>query len=126
MSGRDVVFIRGLRVEAVIGVYEWERSIRQQLVLDLEMQADVRAAASSDAIADALDYQAVADGVRALVQASSFQLVESLAERIATLLLQEFGIAWLRLRLAKPGAVDGAQDVGVLIERSRQDVFAPE
>lgn len=121
MTGRDVVFIRGLRVEAVIGVHAWERAIRQVLVLDLEMQSDVRAAARHDRIADALDYEAVAGRVRALAQASSFQLVESLAECIATVLLKEFGIAWLRLRLAKPGAVDGAQDVGVLIERSRQD-----
>jgi dihydroneopterin aldolase len=119
MTGRDVVFIRGLRVDAVIGVHDWERAIRQALVLDLEMQADVRTAALHDRITDALDYEAVARRVRGLAQASSFQLVESLAERIATVLLQEFGIAWLRLRLAKPGAVDGAQDVGVLIERAR-------
>jgi dihydroneopterin aldolase len=119
MNGGDLVFIRGLAIDALIGVHQWERGIRQTLLIDLEMQADIRAAAATDRLGDTLDYHAVAERVKALVRESSFQLLEALAERIATTLLAEFGIGWLRLRLAKPGAVPGAQDVGVLIERSR-------
>jgi 7,8-dihydroneopterin aldolase/epimerase/oxygenase len=113
----DIVFIRELRVDALIGVYDWERSLRQTLVFDLEMGADIRPAASSDDIALALDYHAVSLRLAAIVQSSSFQLVESLAETVASTLMREFAIPWLRLRIAKPGAVPGALEVGVVIER---------
>jgi dihydroneopterin aldolase len=113
----DIVYIRGLRADAVIGVYEWERHIRQTLVIDLEMRFSTRAAAASDALPDALDYHAVATRVREMVEGNTLQLIEGLAEGIAATLIAEFGISWLRLKLAKPGAVPWAEEVGVVIER---------
>jgi dihydroneopterin aldolase len=110
------VYIKGLRAQAVIGVYDWERLIRQPLVIDLEMASDTARAAASDAIADALDYAAIAQQVLALVEGSEFQLLETLADAIATMVMRDFGVPWLRLRLSKPGAVAEADDVGVIIE----------
>lgn len=112
----NIVYIRGLRAQAVIGVYEWERHIRQPLVLDLEMASDTGRAAASDQIADALDYAAISGRVVALVEASEYQLLETLAEAVARMITREFGVPWLRLRLSKPGAVAAAEDVGVSIE----------
>ena len=120
----DKVFIEGLEIEAVIGVYDWERRIRQPLVFDLELGFDNRGPAMSDAIADALDYKVVGDRLVELVSASSFQLVESLAEQCALTVLREFGVEWLRLKLRKPGALRGARSVGVEIERTRADAEA--
>ena len=116
----DIVFVRELRADAVIGVYDWERKIRQTLVLDLEMGSDNRRAARQDAIEDALDYAAVCARVGAYIEASEFELIETLAENIADLVLREFQVPWLRLRLCKPGAVAEARDVGVLIERGER------
>ena len=116
----DIVFLRDLRIETVIGIYDWERKIRQEVILDLEMGCDIRKAAASERIEDALDYKAVAKRLIAFVGASEFQLVETLAERCAEILLQEFGIPWVRLSLNKIGAVTGARDVGVLIERGER------
>ena len=113
----DIVFLRGLRADAVIGIHDWERRIRQTLVIDLDLATDVRAAAARDHIDDALDYDTVAGRVTALVEGSEFQLIESLAEAIVTLLREEMGITWLRLRLAKLGAVANADSVGLEIER---------
>ncbi|MGH8162522.1 MAG: dihydroneopterin aldolase [Gammaproteobacteria bacterium] len=113
----DRVLIEGLTLEATIGIYEWERRIRQRLVLDLELGRDIARAAASDDIADALDYKAVAKRVRALVEGSSYKLVESLAETVATVVREEFGVPWLRVAVRKPGAVTGAANVGVVIER---------
>lgn len=113
----DKVFIEGLEVDAVIGVYEWERSIRQRLRLDIEMDFDCRAAAVSDALADALDYHAVAKAVTALVEASQYELLEALGERIAALVLGDFAVNRVRLTVRKPGAVDNAVAVGIVIER---------
>ncbi len=112
----NIVYIRGLRAQAVIGVYEWERHIRQTLVLDLEMASDTARAAASDQIADALDYAAISGRVVALVEASEYQLLETLADAVARMITREFGVPWLRLRLSKPGAVAAAEDVGVIIE----------
>jgi len=112
----NIVYIRGLRAQAVIGVYEWERHIRQTLVLDLEMASDTARAAASDQIADALDYAALSGRVVALVEASEYQLLETLADAVARMITREFGVPWLRLRLSKPGAVAAAEDVGVIIE----------
>lgn len=112
----NIVYIRGLRAQAVIGVYEWERHVRQTLVLDLEMASDTTRAAASDQIADALDYAALSERVVALVEASDYQLLETLADAIARMITQDFGVPWLRLRLSKPGAVAAAEDVGVIIE----------
>ena len=117
----DIVYIRELRIETIIGIYEWERRIRQSVVLDLEMAADIARAAATDNIADALNYKAVAKRVIAFVEASQFQLVETLAERVAEIVLEEFGVAWLRLRVNKEGALRGARDVGVVIERGQRD-----
>lgn len=113
----DIVFIRDLRVDTVIGVYDWERAIRQTVSVDLDMATDVAKAAGSDAIADALDYKAVAKRLIAFIGESDFQLVETLAERCAAIVMEEFGVPWLRLRIAKPGAVRGSREVGVLIDR---------
>lgn len=113
----DKVFIEGLRADAVIGVYDWERRIRQDLRLDLELAFDNRKPAASDDVADTLDYDAISRRLTAFVQASGFGLVETLAERCAELLIREFGVTWLRLRVTKPGAVANAAGVGVIIER---------
>jgi dihydroneopterin aldolase len=116
----DVVYIRGLKVDAVIGVYDWERSIRQTLVLDLELACDNRAAAATDAIEDAVDYDTISGRILAYVGDSEFQLIETLAERVAELVQREFAVPWVRLQLAKPGAVAAAQSVGVIIERGER------
>ena len=113
----DRVFIEDLRVETVIGIFDWEREIKQAVSLDLEMAFDIRAAARSDSIADALDYKAVAKRLIRFIEESEFQLVEALAERCASIVLEEFPVTWLRLRLSKPGAVRGSSAVGVIIER---------
>ena len=115
----DIIFLRDLRISTVIGIYDWERRIRQTVSLDLEMGADIRKAAASDAIEGTLNYKAVAKRVIAFVEESQFQLVETLAERVAELVLREFPIPWLRLRLNKTGAVRGARDVGVIVERGQ-------
>ena len=116
----DKVFIEGLEIEALIGIYDWERRIRQTLVFDLEMGFDNRVPAASDDIADTLNYKAVSKRLIDYVSQSDFGLVETLAERCAQIVMDEFGIAWLRLKLSKPGAVRGARAVGVIIERTRQ------
>ncbi|MGA9335159.1 MAG: dihydroneopterin aldolase [Rudaea sp.] len=116
----DTVFIQDLRIETVIGIYDWERKIRQTVALDLEMAFDNRVPAASDRIEDALDYKSVAKRLIAFVEASHFDLVETLAERCAEIVHNEFGVNWLRLRLAKPGAVTGSAAVGVTIERGNK------
>ena len=113
----DIVFLRDLKVETLIGIFDWEREIRQTVALDLEMAADVARAARTDQIEDALDYKSVAKRVIEFIGASEFQLVETLAERTAEIILNEFDVPWVRLRLNKVGAVRGAQGVGVVIER---------
>lgn len=113
----DKIFLRDLRIETVIGIFDWEREIKQTVVLDLEMGTDVARAAASDHIDDALDYKAVAKRLIAFVEESEFQLVETLAERCAAIVQEEFSVPWLRLTLNKIGAVRGARDVGVMIER---------
>lgn len=115
----DKVFIEGLEIEALIGIYDWERRIRQVLVFDLEMAFDNCRPAASDAIADTLNYKEVSKRLIDYVGQSDFGLVETLAERCAAIVLDEFRVPWLRLKLSKPGAVRGARAVGVVIERSR-------
>lgn len=115
----DKVFIEGLEIDALIGIYDWERRIRQTLVFDLEMGFDNRLPASSDDINHTLNYKAVSKRLEAYVGASGFGLVETLAERCAEIVLQEFEVNWVRLKLSKPGAVRGARAVGVIIERTR-------
>jgi dihydroneopterin aldolase len=117
----DIIYIRNLKIETVIGVFDWERRIRQTVNLDLEMAADIRKAAVSDNIHDALDYLAVSQRLTAFVSASEFLLVETLAEKIAEIVQQEFQVPWLRLRLSKPGALRNAQEVGVIMERGKME-----
>lgn len=121
----DHVFIEGLEIDALIGIYDWERRVRQTLVFDIEMAFDNRVPAATDDIADTLNYKAVSKRVIAYVQASEFGLVETLAERVAQIILDEFGVRRLRLKLSKPGAVRGARAVGVVIERSRSGDTLP-
>lgn len=115
----DKVFIRDLRIPAVVGIFDWERRIRQEIRLDIEMGFDIGKAAASDSIDDTLDYKAVAKRVDAFVRDSSYQLVEALAENVAQLVLDEFPVESVKLTLNKTGAVSIAKDVGVIIERSR-------
>ncbi len=116
----DIIYLRDLRIDTIIGIYEWERRVRQTVIIDLEMAADIRRAAATDNIEDTLNYKAVAKRLIAFVGESSFQLVETLAERIAEIVLREFDVPWVRLRVNKQGAVRGARDVGVIIERGEQ------
>jgi dihydroneopterin aldolase len=113
----DIIFLHDLRVETVIGIWGWERKIRQTVAIDLDMSADIRRAAASDSVEDTLNYKLVSKRVQQFVADSSFQLVETLAERIAEIVLGEFDVAWVRVRVNKPGAIRGARDVGILIER---------
>jgi len=113
----DIVFIEDLKVDTVIGIYDWERQIRQTISIDLEMAHDIRPASKEDTIDLCLDYKSVAKRVISFVEQSEFQLVETLAEKIAEIIREEFHVPWLRLKLSKPGAVRGSKNVGVLIER---------
>jgi dihydroneopterin aldolase len=115
----DTIFLHELNVETVIGIEDWERKIRQTVSIDLEMGADIRRAAETDSIDNALNYKAVAKRVQRFVAESEFQLVETLAEKIAELVLQEFELPWIRVRASKPGAIRGAKNVGVLIHRTK-------
>lgn len=117
----DIVYIRDLRVETVIGIFVWEREIRQTVSLDLEMASDIRPAAKSDDIKDALDYKAISKRLIQFIESSDYQLIEALAEAIAAIVQTEFAVSWLRLRVSKPGALRGAQDVGLIIERGSRD-----
>jgi dihydroneopterin aldolase len=113
----DIIFLRGLQIDTVIGIYDWERQIRQTVIIDLELATDIRRAAATDDIAHTLDYKAVSKRITAFVEESTFFLVETLAERITGILLEEFSVPWVRLTLNKKGAISGATDVGIRIER---------
>ena len=116
----DKIFIHALKAEAIIGIYDWERQVRQTVLIDLEFAADVRKAALTDSIDDTLNYKRVAKRILAFVESSQFHLVETLAEHVAMLVLDEFGISWVRITLSKPGAVRSSRDVGVSVERDRE------
>ncbi len=113
----DIIYLSDLKIETVIGVYDWEREIKQNVILDLEMGTDIRRAAETDNIDDTLNYKAVSKRVIDFVEQSEFELVETLAERIVAIIREEFSVPWVRLRLNKKGAVSAAVDVGVIIER---------
>lgn len=121
----DIVYIHELRVETIIGIYDWEREHRQIVSLDLEMGTDIGPAAATEDIALALDYHAVAMRLIGYIESSEFLLLESMAESVAALVMREFSVPWLRLRVGKPGAVAGARDVGVLIERGARTSAQP-
>ena len=125
-STTDVIFLAGLTVDCIVGIWDWERRVKQKVVLDLEMAADVRRAAATDSIEDTLDYKRVAKRLLGFVGDSQYQLVETLAERVAELVITEFDVPWVRVRLNKQGAIRGARDVGILIERRREDYAAPK
>lgn len=116
----DIVFIHDLQIETVIGIYDWERKIRQTISLDIEMATDIRKSARSDSIEDTLSYKTVAKRLIEFVEASDYELVEALAEKICSIILEEFDVPWVRLKLSKPGAVRGSKAVGVIIERGQQ------
>ncbi|MEA3292008.1 MAG: dihydroneopterin aldolase [Pseudomonadota bacterium] len=113
----DIIYLHGLEVGCVIGVWEWERKITQTVIIDLDMARDIRPAAASDLLEDTLSYKDISKRVSAFVGDSAFNLVETMAERIADILLGEFGVPWCRVKINKRGAVRGAGDVGVVIER---------
>jgi dihydroneopterin aldolase len=121
-STGDIIFLRGLTVECIIGFIDWERRVKQTVVIDLELPVDCANASLRDEVEDTLDYKKVAKRVIAFVEASEFKLVETLAHRLALLILEEFGVAWIRLSINKPGAIRGSKDVGVSIERTRADL----
>jgi 7,8-dihydroneopterin aldolase/epimerase/oxygenase len=116
----DTVFIEKLEIESVIGVHDFERARPRPLSVDLELGFDNRRAAAADRLADTLDYDQICQRIAAFASASRCDLIETLAERLATMLQSEFGVAWLRLRLSKPGAVHAAHAVGIAIERGRR------
>ncbi len=120
-AGGDEIFLHDLRVETIVGIWDWERKIRQTVSIDLRMGADIRAAAATDNIDDTLNYKLVAKRVQQFVGDAEFQLVESLAENIAQIILSEFELPWVEVSVCKPGAIRGAKDVGVKIHRSKEN-----
>ena len=118
----DRIFLHGLSTQCIIGFIDWERRVKQTVELDIELPVDCERAARSDDVADTLDYKKVAKRVLSFVEASEFQLVETLAHRLALVILEEFAVPWVRVSLNKPGAIRHSRDVGVLIERTRADL----
>jgi 7,8-dihydroneopterin aldolase/epimerase/oxygenase len=118
----DRIFLHGLTVECIIGFIDWERRVKQTVELDIELPVDCERAAASDEVADTLDYKRLAKRVLAFVEASEFQLVETLAHRLALTILAEFAVPWVRIALNKPGAIRHSRDVGVMITRTRADL----
>lgn len=117
----DKIFLTALTTECIVGIWDWERKVKQTVVIDLEMACDVRKAAQTDRIEDTVDYKAVSKRLLAYVEASQFHLVEALTEAIARIIVTEFGVSWVRVRLNKQGAIRGSRDVGILIERTHDD-----
>jgi dihydroneopterin aldolase len=115
----DSIFLNDLKVETIVGIWDWERKIRQTVSIDLQLGADIKRAAASDSIDDTLNYKLVAKRVQQFVSESSFKLVETLAENIAEVVIAEFEVPWVEVRVNKPGAIRGARDVGVNIRRER-------
>ena len=118
----DKIFLTGLRTDAVIGIYDWERDIRQLLIVDLEMATDIRKASATDDIQYTLNYKSISDRVVAFVSDSSFGLIETLAEQIAEIVRGEFGVSWVRVTVHKPDAIEAASDLGVTIERGERQM----
>jgi dihydroneopterin aldolase len=116
----DLIYLKELKIDTIIGIYPWERQIKQTVILNLEMAVDIRRAANTDHIDDTLNYKALAKRLIDFVSHSEFQLLETLAERITEIVLTEFSVPWIRLQLSKPGAVRNARDVGITIERGEK------
>jgi 7,8-dihydroneopterin aldolase/epimerase/oxygenase len=121
-AASDTIFLNDLRVKTIVGIWDWERRMRQTVSIDLEMGADIRKAARTDSIDDTLDYKCIAKRIQQFVEDSSFQLVETMAEKIAATVLHEFDVPWIVVRVNKPGAIRGSRDVGVQIRRERGDM----
>ena len=113
----DLVYIKNLRIETIIGIYDWEREVKQVVSMDLEMAADIKMAAQTDNIGYALNYKSISKRIIKFVQEQKFKLIESMAEEVAQIVLLEFSVPWVRLRISKPGALRGSEDVGIIIER---------
>ena len=113
----DIIFLRNLRIEAIIGIFDWERKVKQPVFFDIEMAADIKKAAASDHIDDTLEYKSLSKAVIYFVEKSEFQLVERLAEKVSELIIHDFNVPWLKLTLNKKGALRHADDVGIIIER---------
>ena len=118
----DKIFIHALKTETIVGIFDWERQVKQTVVLDIEFSGDIRKAALTDSIDDTLNYKRVAKRVLSFVEESRFHLVETLAEHVAMLILEEFAVAWVSISLSKPGAIRNSRDVGVLLERGAADL----
>jgi dihydroneopterin aldolase len=121
----DIVYIRDLRIETIIGIYDWEREVKQTVSLDLEMAHDIRKAGETDDIQYALNYKSIAKRLIAFIEQSEFLLVERMAEEVAAIVMNEFSVPWLRLRVSKPGALRGSKDVGILLERGVKPAGVP-
>ena len=117
----DKIYLKELKTEAIIGIFDWERQVKQTVLIDLEMNADVRRAALSDSIEDTLNYKRIAKRLLEFIESSSFHLVETLAEHIAMLVIEEFGVQWIKVTLNKPGAIRSSRSVGIIIERTSKD-----
>jgi dihydroneopterin aldolase len=117
----DKIFLSQLSVECIVGIWDWERRVKQTVIIDVELAADIRKAAATDHIDDTIDYKRVAKRLLAFVGESQFQLVETLTEAIARVIVTEFGVSWVKVRLNKRGAIRGARDVGIEIERRSED-----
>lgn len=121
----DIVYIRDLRIETIIGIYDWEREVKQTVSLDLEMAQDIQKAGKTDDIQYALNYKSIAKRLIAFIEKSEFLLVERMAEEVAAIVMNEFSVPWLRLRVSKPGALRGSKDVGILLERGEKPAGVP-
>lgn len=117
----DKIFLSQLSIECIVGIWDWERRVKQTVVIDVEMAADIRKAAATDHIDDTIDYKRVAKRLIAFVGESQYQLVETLTDQIARVIVTEFGVSWVKVRLNKRGAIRGARDVGIEIERRAED-----
>lgn len=117
----DRIFLTGLRTECIVGIWDWERKVKQTVVVDLEMACDIRKAALSDSIEDTVDYKAVSKRLLSFIGNSQYQLVETLTENIARVVITEFSVPWVRVKLNKQGAIRNSRDVGICIERCDDD-----
>ena len=116
----DIIFLGGLEIETIIGIYDWERETKQTVVLDIEMAFDIQKAAETDDIQYALDYKIVSKRIISFVETSQFLLVERLISEIASIIRIEFNVPWVKITLNKKGAIRGASDVGIIIERGER------
>lgn len=117
----DITYIRALKIETVIGIYDWEREIKQTVSLDLDMGCDIKKASETEDLQYTLDYEAISNCLIEFVEGSAFQLIETMAEQGAALVMERFNIPWIRFKVSKPGAVKAAEDVGVVIERGNSE-----